>query len=642
MNQGQQQQPQTQPQNYGITPPISTDPPTEQQLKLTDELIQTLRDYGLFESEQEAQKRVVVLGKLDKIVKEFVYKVSKLKGFPDSLAREAGGKIFTYGSYRLGVHGAGADIDTLCVFPKHVEREHFFTIMYDMLKARSEVTEIAAVPDAYVPVIKMHFSGIPIDFICARLAIARVPDDLELADNNILKSLDERCVRSLNGSRVTDDILRLVPNVNTFRIALRTIKLWAKSRCIYSNVMGFLGGVAWAMLIARICQLYPNACAAYIVNRFFFIMSRWRWPQPVLLRHLEDGPLQVRVWNPKLYPADRSHRMPIITPAYPSMCATHNVTDSTRHIMMNEFKLGVEITNKIFEGQAKWKDLFTKSNFFNAYKHYLQITSSSESAESQLTWSGLVEAKLRQLVLKMELVDMITLAHPYVKGVDKIHYCLTADEIADVIKGGTIQSRSFTVEEGSLETDHTNLLKEQGIITNENENDVKRLFTTTFYIGFETAPKIAGESRKLNLVWPVQEFTKLVKSWDKYDENQMKITIQSIKGSKLPVELTGEKKSKRSLDETETSVKKPRIESNGINSKKELLTPSAAATLIQQQDVLAPPSSKSSTATEISITNPTPNIPTMTDASNVADKTATTDETNTNNDTNATNTIAVE
>lgn len=56
----------------------------------------------------------------------------------------------------------GADIDTLCVFPKHVEREHFFTIMYDMLKARPEVTEIAAVPDAYVPVIKMHFSGIPV------------------------------------------------------------------------------------------------------------------------------------------------------------------------------------------------------------------------------------------------------------------------------------------------------------------------------------------------------------------------------------------------------------------------------------------------------------------------------------------------
>lgn len=112
---------QEKPIQYGVTAPISTDPPTEHELKLTEDLLETLKSYGLFESEQEAQKRydfiqsltrlmfyrVVVLGKLNKLVKEFVYKVSKMKGFPDSLAREAGGKIFTYGSYRLGVHGAG-------------------------------------------------------------------------------------------------------------------------------------------------------------------------------------------------------------------------------------------------------------------------------------------------------------------------------------------------------------------------------------------------------------------------------------------------------------------------------------------------------------------------------------------------------
>jgi poly(A) polymerase len=115
-----------------------------------------------------------------------------------------------------------------------------------------------------------------------------------------LKNLDERCIRSLNGSRVTDDILRLVPNIPAFRIALRCVKLWAKKRAIYSNVMGFLGGVAWAMLVARICQLYPNACAGAIVTRFFRIMYQWNWPQPVILKHMEDGPLPVRVWNPKV------------------------------------------------------------------------------------------------------------------------------------------------------------------------------------------------------------------------------------------------------------------------------------------------------------------------------------------------------
>ena len=82
-------------------------------------------------------------------------------------------------------------------------------------------------------------------------------------------------IRSVNGSRVTDEILRLVPNIPTFRLTLRCVKLWAQRRAVYSNMMGFLGGVAWAMLVARVCQLYPNACAATIISRFFSILHQW-------------------------------------------------------------------------------------------------------------------------------------------------------------------------------------------------------------------------------------------------------------------------------------------------------------------------------------------------------------------------------
>ena len=52
----------------------------------------------------------------------------------------------------------------------------------------------------------------------------------DLRDDCLLKNLDQKCVRSLNGCRVTDEILRLVPNIENFRLALRAIKLWAKSK----------------------------------------------------------------------------------------------------------------------------------------------------------------------------------------------------------------------------------------------------------------------------------------------------------------------------------------------------------------------------------------------------------------------------
>lgn len=55
------------------------------------------------------------------------------------------------------------------------------------------------VPDAYVPIIKTKISGIPIDLVMARLALSTIPDDLSLQDDNLLRNLDERCVRSLNG-----------------------------------------------------------------------------------------------------------------------------------------------------------------------------------------------------------------------------------------------------------------------------------------------------------------------------------------------------------------------------------------------------------------------------------------------------------
>ena len=44
---------------------------------------------------------------------------------------------------------------------------------------------------------------------------------------------------------------------------------------MYSNALGYLGGVSWAMLVARTCQLYPNAAASTIVHKFFFVFEKW-------------------------------------------------------------------------------------------------------------------------------------------------------------------------------------------------------------------------------------------------------------------------------------------------------------------------------------------------------------------------------
>ena len=73
------------------------------------------------------------------------------------------------------------------------------------------------------------------DLLFSRLALVVIPSNLNLLDVSLLRNLDPRSVRSLNGCRVTDAILSLVPSKESFRQALRAVKLWAKSETLLTS-----------------------------------------------------------------------------------------------------------------------------------------------------------------------------------------------------------------------------------------------------------------------------------------------------------------------------------------------------------------------------------------------------------------------
>lgn len=304
---------------------------------------------------------------------------------------------------------------------------------------KGAITDLTPVEDAFVPIIKFEYWGISIDLIFARIAtLTQFPahKELHLTENKYLRGLDEAELRSVNGTRVTNEILNLVPEKATFRLALRAIKLWAQRRAIYANIIGFPGGVVWAMLVARICQLYPKAAAAVIVARFFVIIGQWPWPSPVMLKHMEDGPLAVRVWNPKVYKGDSFHLMPVITPAYPQMCATFNITHSNKAIIQRELQRAKGIASEILSGVLPWQHLFVKHTFFtNGYKYYLAVIVTSKDKEAHKIWSGFVESKVRVLVAGVERHASIAIAHPFNKGFDRLHKVGSDEQLSDVIDG---------------------------------------------------------------------------------------------------------------------------------------------------------------------------------------------------------------
>lgn len=397
--------------NLGVTSPISTAMPRPEDIQKTKELESVLYSYNLFETHEELAHRMEVLSKMNELVKQWIKAVSIKKNMPPNIADTVGGKIYTFGSYRLGVHTKGADIDTLCVVPRHVDRSDFFTSFVEILREEKDVKDLRAVEEAYVPVIKMTFDGIELDMLFARLALKDIPENQDLRDVSLLKNLDPKCVRSLNGCRVTDEILHLVPNRESFRLALRSIKLWAKKHGVYSNVLGYLGGVSWAMLVARTCQLYPNASAATLVHKFFLVFSQWPWPKPVLLKQPEENKLGFDVWDPRINVGDRFHLMPIITPAYPHQNSTFNVSFSTRTIMQDSFKNGLSVADDVSSGKCGWEKLFEPINFFTMYKHYIVLTATAPTKKDHLEWYGLVESKIRLLISHLERHPNINLAH---------------------------------------------------------------------------------------------------------------------------------------------------------------------------------------------------------------------------------------
>ena len=446
----------------GVTPPISLASPTPKEEQYNNELETFLTLHRIAESEEGNHKRKRTVEILLDIIKQWVTEVGLKRGIAEAdCAVGAGARLFVFGSQRLGVHSPDADIDILCCAPQFVTRYDFFLSFLEKIQAMDNIINVLSLPDAYTPVIKFSLNNLSIDMVFVSLAMSKIPEDIDILDNNNLKKLDEASIRSLNGVRVTEMIIKLVPHQETFCVALRAIKCWATRRGIYANVLGFLGGVNYAILVAFVCQRYPQACPSTIIHHFFKIFAQWHWPAPIVLTNVTevdniDQTDMVRLpsWNPKLYPNDGYHLMPIITPAFPSMNSAFNVSIPQFRMIQLEVQRGlflfetmenvpptnhsrgpvaatmtsdgqehVDVSQPTSTGHTNsmtflpqsilWNTLFASAatDFFQLFPRYIQIDVTAHTAEGHRLWFGWCESRLRQLFVSIEQSQMV-FCHP--------------------------------------------------------------------------------------------------------------------------------------------------------------------------------------------------------------------------------------
>lgn len=149
----------------------------------------------------------------------------------------------------------------------------------------------------------------------------------------------------------------------------------------------------------------------------------------------------------------------------------------------------------------------------------------------------MVESRLRHLVIKLEYVENLTSAHPFIKGFEKTVVCYNEQQAIDAGRG------IFHGEEnnGSEDPSDMNAIPTNPATPEDTNGEQKQddgdcakgrtVNTTTFYVGLAIEPKAAGTNapRKLDISWPTSEFTKMCKQWEKYDEKSMGICVKYIK-----------------------------------------------------------------------------------------------------------------
>jgi poly(A) polymerase Pap1 len=332
--------------------------------------------------------------------------------------------VVPFGSFRIGVHDAQSDMDIVAVAPEWVRREALFDGLKACLLSCPDCTCVQVLLSARAPVLKFFMFSFSVDVAAAILIFDRVPSPFS-PQALIENSVDEKSAFALVGPSNSDALLELVPDPERFRQLLRFIKLWAKNNFIYSNAFGFLGGMAWSLLCAFICQIYPRATAPVLVIRFFKVMKGWNWmatevcvspPQPIS---------KWGGWN-RHNARDRA-LMHIITPVAPLQNAAFNVSQSALGIMMKRmWDAGKCFPFESFGGDNGVKQLLNccsralaKQNFFATYQKFIIFEVCSPSQDEHIGWRGLVESQLRKLIsMVQDCCEQVQYLHPYPCAID--------------------------------------------------------------------------------------------------------------------------------------------------------------------------------------------------------------------------------
>lgn len=362
-------------------PPADTNPPTKAAEILDKALGIFTARHVKCENQIDIQRKMKVLQDLNKIHNEWVRECAfQVEGIKDVNGQPIVGRMETSGSWRLGIYEKDSDIDLVCIAPRFCTYDLFFGLLADKLTSDRRVTQFRPISGAFVPIMSFLFDSVDIDLLLVTLPHAStVPKDLDILNDELLNGMSEQSRRSFNGPRDTMVISQLIRSAGSrlrnppeakdreqnFLKAIRCVRHWAKKRYIYSNKMGYLGGINFNILVTMVVQYFPNQSAGQLFLNFFRLYASVdkdpspeeenpakrgvRWYNPVRLCKEQtgvNGSLDQEVYPNSTRGAVKGD-MPIVTPSYPAYNSAGSVNTWSLGIMNEEFARAAGIATEI-------------------------------------------------------------------------------------------------------------------------------------------------------------------------------------------------------------------------------------------------------------------------------------------------------
>ncbi len=330
----------------------------------------------------------------DKLRRETVLEIVK-QACSDCLGFNA--TLLLLGSARLDVASPDSDLDVICLIPNYVAGKKFLARVEDRLQGLYDRSLV--VVDARFPVLRLTIDGISLDLLYTQVEVTDGWDNLDLQDLKARVKNPKAIVGCWEADLIVDLVSQHVP-LESFRWLLKAVRAWAKSRGIYGNSWGFLGGFSWSLLCAWSCIQYrgKDRSTESLLANFFQLLSQHDWSKAISLTEV-GCQYQAKLPN---------DRLPIITSIEPCKNTARNITRSTAQILQSEFTRGA----KMLTNHNSLTSLFEPINLAINSTDLLKITAASQNIQELEICCGILEGCIIALAIQLEQHDIFVRLSP--------------------------------------------------------------------------------------------------------------------------------------------------------------------------------------------------------------------------------------